>query len=572
MRKILSGKSESFILKRQISITLVNATGSIAKLEVGEQTVTATHTGTQTYGPFNSQGRAVITAVSGDVNYAAKIIANEAKQVVYSNGVLITDEGVPVAGGAGGVATLTEIVNSYEANRVNNARINATIRSVPLVSDVVYADTAAANTAFAAASNANKAAKVGTSGSYTINISDGTSYVATPNVVGYLNTGVSTTGYTNQLTTYPTNVYPDNNGFAPRRPIAMVGGIAVNASGNGYTGTCGWKYSTANVLANSTSRITFSTNEPKPIFGVQNAAYGHRITINDGTGFKTIVDPFAAPSNNGGSLISAVSANVGGNGYIQFDLSQIGGRKQRTFQLICGQQGALIGLHISALSTMTEVNIGASALLLTDSLGLSVKNGTVRDAYPNVLADYIGLHALFALSEGGTGFVADSSGTARTHIDKLKYAALLPQLKEIQFGAMQMSVNDGGQAPLVTRVLEAIAYARATWPRKYWFILGATAPSVTATQATLVADEVAVASAIAGLNDPLVVFIPLMSSANGQPIKGTGNTTTPVGDGNSDLLFDTGDQVHFNTFGHSYWARDVVAPALVGAMRKVITQ
>jgi len=537
MRKILSGKSESFILKRQISITLVNATGSIAKLEVGEQTVTATHTGTQTYGPFNSQGRAVITAVSGDVNYAAKIIANEAKQVVYSNGVLITDEGVPVAGGAGGVATLTEIVNSYEANRVNNARINATIRSVPLVSDVVYADTAAANTAFAAASNANKAAKVGTSGSYTINISDGTSYVATPNVVGYLNTGVSTTGYTNQLTTYPTNVYPDNNGFAPRRPIAMVGGIAVNASGNGYTGTCGWKYSTANVLANSTSRI-------------QNAAYGHRITINDGTGFKTIVDPFAAPSNNGGSLISAVSANVGGNGYIQFDLSQIGGRKQRTFQLICGQQGALIGLHISALSTMTEVNIGASALLLTDSLGLSVKNGTVRDAYPNVLADYIGLHALFALSEGGTGFVADSSGTARTHIDKLKYAALLPQLKEIQFGAMQMSVNDGGQAPLVTRVLEAIAYARATWPRKYWFILGATAPSVTATQATLVADEVAVASAIAGLNDP----------------------TTPVGDGNSDLLFDTGDQVHFNTFGHSYWARDVVAPALVGAMRKVITQ
>jgi hypothetical protein len=68
------------------------------------------------------------------------------------------------------------------------------------------------------------------------------------------------------------------------------------------------------------------------------------------------------------------------------------------------------------------------------------------------------------------------------------------------------------------------------------------------------AAETAIQAAVTEFNDPYTAFIPCTNDTAGPWLFGTGNTVSPIGDGNADLYIGS-DGSHPNDAGHSYLGR-----------------
>lgn len=96
MIKVNAGQTVKVQIKRMGTITLVNSPSSVASLTVDGGVVAASHTGTQTYGPFLAGGKAVITAVTGSVEYSRNTKRNSVKPAMVKDDTFVDGQGLPI--------------------------------------------------------------------------------------------------------------------------------------------------------------------------------------------------------------------------------------------------------------------------------------------------------------------------------------------------------------------------------------------------------------------------------------------------------------------------------------------
>jgi hypothetical protein len=433
----------------------------------------------------------------------------------------------------GTASVCADIISRYEVAKGNNARVNAFIPSA----------------AGAPAANA----------------------------VGYTNSGVNRSGYNFiSLSAGVTNSFPSNGGALLKNPVRFYGGFPFAGSSNICKAASYYLLSATDPnnsgtrAVTQTGRLVFVTDEPKPIIKSGGDATKFVLNINDGSGWKRVVDPALAAANPVNS--SFQSNATGGLWDTQLDATNIGGRKRRIWEIVFHDDFGIVEVGIGPTSTWYDPPTSPKMLLLADSLGGTVSRGNGIDAYPAVLQDILDVHDLWMLSEGGTGFINTNSGTSRTHLQKLQLAATMPQLADIQIGYLPPSVNDASYsaAQITAAATDAIRYAVSTWPGVLWIVPGPTASNDTTNQATMIVVENAVIAAVNAVNSPYVKFLPMMTDPNGQAIKGTGNSDAPAGNGNADYIFNNSDGVHFSSNGHLVWGKDRVAPGIINLLRKWI--
>lgn len=478
----------------------------------------------------------------------------------------------PATGQAvGGVADagLMQIVNSYEQFKELNPRTRANIRSYDLVSDTIYADATALETAFPAAANANKGGKVGVAGNYKIFASNGAAWADAGTCVGYLRTGVNLTGYAAAVNFLPAewtaNVAPANNGVQLTKPMALYG--AIPYGNNGLQGQSGWTAAGAR-MQTSTGRAIVSTDEAEPIIrcGGFSTIYYLYVDLHDGNGPQRVVDTTIAAGTY--SNLAFLGAAGGGINPIKLDLSQLGsGRRKRSLILPVAWDITLTDIRIKPVSSYFKPPASPRVLFFTDSLGSTVYNGDARDGYVPLAQDFMGVHDTVLLGEGGTGFVNLGPGNAfRTHEMKLRNAALIPQYANPDLIVIQASANDNNLAGIKDAVTSCLNFALATWPTTLIVVTGPTARNSTLEQGYSVVTENAVKAGIDAVGSSRVLWVPMMTD-NPQAIRGNGAINAPAGDGNADLMFNTGDAIHWPAAGHLIWCRDYALPKIMAAVR-----
>lgn len=469
---------------------------------------------------------------------------------------------------------LSSIIESYERSRDRNPRVSAVIASAEMVSDTVYANAAALETAFPAASNSGKCGKVGSAGNYTLNLSNGSSYTQTPNLMGYLRTGVSTTGYTttNFAPASLTNTQPAQDGVQLTKPFRAYG--CMLETNNGIQGLSGYSLSGA-MMQSSTGRVIVPTDEPEPILRCIGSSLGYVMNVDfgDEMGFRSIVDP-AITSNTGSPYYltrqAFLGAAAGGINAVKLDFSQFGGRKKRLIQFVLYQDTTLTDFRIKEPSSYFAAPASPRIWLLTDSLGGTAFLGNMADAYPSVLQDVTGVPDIINLFETGTGFLNKGAGNAwRTHKEKLQYMLQCPQYANPDLIILPMSINDVGLPGLTGAMVDCINFALATSPGVPILVPGTTCRNALADQTASIASEQIGAAAVASLGSALVRFVPMMTDTP-QAIRGDGNIDAPAGNGNADLMYRNGDQVHWGSQGHLIFARDILGPKIATVLRDFV--
>lgn len=437
---------------------------------------------------------------------------------------------VPASGEKSIAASIAELIATYEANRYNNNRVSSVIPSAL----ITFGGTPAANT------------------------------------VGYANSGVSTSGY-NMKAWCPSGATgaPNSAGKKARPPFRLNGAMPYDEFGK-VTGA----YSLAGSRTQQgTARLVFVTDEPKPIINCIGYSSIYALNINDGTGWRSILDSSIAPGPNKVLRPGFLSPSPGGFGNVQLDLTTVGGRKPRIFELLMYGDAAVQQIGIRAASTWFDPPPTKQIAAFTDSLGASVSDGNMMDAYPNLVMDIAGWRDLWLFADGGSGFISTNGGTVRTHLQKIQNAQLITQLDNVGLVYLQASVNDSSYptAQITAAAVDAINSALAAWPNAVVVVGGPTAGNTLSNQTTMIAVDNAVAAAVAQVASSRALYFPTMADPNGQAISGTGNAQSPTGNGNADVYFNNTDGTHFNGVGHGLWGQGRALPGIVGQMRAYLT-
>lgn len=473
----------------------------------------------------------------------------------------------PALGNASLIAAVSSICESYARSKDLNPRTQS-ILSRELVSGTVYANTGALEAAFAAAANNNKAGKVGTAGSYVIQTSDGASWTtpATP-VVGYLRTGVSTAGYATPQEFLPdgvVNAAPDNGGTRRTAPSALFGGFAF--SNNGVQGQAFWNKA-GQRASSPTARIRVATDEPAPVIRCTgfSAPGVVSINLNDGKGWRAIYDPAITPT--GGIFNPGYAGSTsGGMQDIQLDLSQLGGRKARSLEFVLYGDMTYQRMWIGPVSSWYAVEPSPKMLFATDSLGSTVPQGNMKDAYPAVLQDFLGVPDICLLSEGSTGFLADAGGLGRTHLDKFRNGVSIRQYSDPSVVVIHSSGNDNSQQGIANAAETCIRYVLEQYARSLVLVIGPPAGIAANDQTNSTNTEIQVKVGFDRVVSDRLLWIPMMTDPIPY-IRGNGTIDSPNGTGNADLLFRNGDTIHWSAPGHLIMGRDFFAPKIVAALR-----
>jgi len=468
------------------------------------------------------------------------------------------------------VTAVSAIVESYEHSKHRNPRVNPVIRSCELVSDTIYADSAALQAAFGAAGNANKGGKVVAGSGYVILVSNGTAW-ATPSegVMGYQRTGVSTTGYAAAVNFLPagfTNLPPATGGVQLTKPFRLYG--AMPWANNGIQGLGFFSAAGARVQT-ATGRVLISTDEPEPI--LRGGGFGTvgflMVDLHDGNGPRLVVDPAIVPAEQY-SNVAFLGGAAGGIQPVKFDVSQLGsfGRRKRDLIFPVPWDVTLTDFRIKPVSSYFQPPESPRIVFVTDSMGATVRQGDQKDGYVPVLQDFLGVYDTILVGEGGTGFV-NTNGANRNHLAKLQNLALIPQYANPAEIVIQGSANDNN-LPGIADAAEACArYALDKWPNSLITVTGPTARNTTTEQANSIATENAIKAGLDRVISDRLVWVPMMTD-NPQFIRGSGTIDGPAGDGNADLMFRSGpDNIHWGTPGHLIAGRDYFGPRKIAALR-----
>lgn len=247
-----------------------------------------------------------------------------------------------------------------------------------------------------------------------------------------------------------------------------------------------------------------------------------------------------------------------GAAYIFVDFSTYSARLRRVeFEIECiASPIQVFSLRVKPLATVTAPGAMAapSVALVGDSYGSGSSSTDFTLGYPRILARRLGWGNFYGhfTSVGGSGLVAAPSSTIGNYASRLE-SDVIPLNPALVI--VQGSINDSANyATAGAALISYVNMLRAALPDVIVIPTGIVKPK------TLSANEISLNTALSEAAATLgIPFVNLLGTVN--VFKGTGNSTTPTGDGNADR-FMFNDNSHPNTAGH-----EAIAAALEPLIR-----
>jgi lysophospholipase L1-like esterase len=260
---------------------------------------------------------------------------------------------------------------------------------------------------------------------------------------------------------------------------------------------------------------------------------------------------------NGQYVSLTPTAPVAGGGYITLDFTAAGGRAVRTITMEGNAALHFQAVTVGPTETVTRpAGLPQRMFVVGDSWVAAGGASIVYNAFPQVMADLLGIRDIWNGGVGGTGYLATASGTQRNYRQRLSdMITAAPGIVVIEDASNDLAFTPAAVQTEVMTYLSAIIQQPVLTgvPIVVTGINGGNIPT-----ATTAPFETAIANAVAAINNPLVYFIPNISSPAGPYMTGTGNATAPNGTGNCDLYISS-DNTHPNDAGHAYIARCLAA-------------
>lgn len=420
-----------------------------------------------------------------------------------------------------GDGRIQEIVARHTAARNNNARVNATI---PVAADGV---------------------------------------APTSGYLGFTTTAAATlanhTDY--NLRGLTTNAVPENTWTAANNPFRLLGSMPHRLGASQFHAITHW-FRDGTSISRGGARLQFVCDTPNPVITMNGATAPPNtlsLIVDDGTGPRRVQD---------------IAVSGSGARDVTLDFSQLGGRKRRTITVLFGSSdvGAIITVKLPNNTSLYSLDKRPPQIvMLTDSLGSTVKNGASIDAFTWVVSDYLGCE-VYAFTEGSTGYTTrgDGPSTKTTITERIAVLQSMPTYIRPTLGVFAAGVNDPytDLPALTAAVVDAITKWLAAFPSAPLIVLGPWTGSGSTNIAQSVLREGAIQSAVAQFDQSKVRFIPTMGAVPPY-VTGSGNTSAPNNGGNADLIFDSGDAVHWNTYGHTQAIGPRVAEDIVTAVRSM---
>jgi len=315
--------------------------------------------------------------------------------------------------------------------------------------------------------------------------------------------------------------------------------------------------STANAT-NNVVRFSFNTDDPKPVIEIQGGTSPLRVIVDDQY------------------LDMAGFVPGSGNIYLQIDFTKGATLTPdlvlRRIVIETIQAVGRVVRSTKAYTVLADAAPGPRLVFQADSWSTTGGGQTLGlNTWTRIAADWLGLPVSSSNGLGGTGIATPlASGVPNT---TTTYPSRIPDLA--QMGGIDVLVvgnvtNDwsalvGGtvtQSNYQTYVTNYLNSLRSALPgTPIVFVSGGTTDETTTTTTTA---EDNIATIIASMNtagDNRVRQVRVTKPANGGRswFYGTGNSTSPAGDGNRDLYIGTVQAAHPNDAGHAYYGRRAAA-------------
>lgn len=322
--------------------------------------------------------------------------------------------------------------------------------------------------------------------------------------------------------------------------------------------------STANAT-NNVPRFYFNTEDPKPIIEIQAGTAPLRVIVDD-----QYLD-----------LAGFVPGS--GNIYLQIDLTKgatlTPATQVRRFGIETTQAVGRVVPSSPIYTVFADAAPGPRLVVQGDSWSTTGGGQTLGlNTWPRAMADWLGCPLMGANALGGTGIATPlASGVPNT---TTTYPSRIPDLS--QMGGVDALIvgnvtNDwsalvGGtvtQTDYQTYVQNYLNGLRTPFPNTpIVFVSGGTTDETTTATGTA---EDNIAAMIATMNtngDNRIRHVRVTKPANGGKswLYGTGNSTSPTGNGNRDLYIGTVQAAHPNDAGHAYYGQRAAAEVFSALM------
>lgn len=295
------------------------------------------------------------------------------------------------------------------------------------------------------------------------------------------------------------------------------------------------------------------------ILGAANTgAFNARVMVDcfDGKGWRYIqASPFIIPAGLGDPQFGIV-----------IDWSSVGGRKPRSYRVETAANTGVNSIRTLASDDplwLPPANDDLKAYYLSDSWGEGTAGSVLGSGHQIAcmtmgyqLMKRLGItNCLFDVA-GGTGYIATNGGSSNNYQTRAaNVATFMPDIVFVD----EAIINDGGgntAAAIQAAAATTFATMRAASPFMPIVVFGG-GVTTTNSRTTLLAGDNAVAAAVAAMQaagDLNIWFISRINDPVGPWSGGTGRSSAPTGDGNSDF-HTSSDGSHRTDVGHGYEGR-----------------
>jgi hypothetical protein len=252
------------------------------------------------------------------------------------------------------------------------------------------------------------------------------------------------------------------------------------------------------------------------------------------------------------TLTPRIPAGNNALNYIKLDFTSAGGKRKRTITIEGHGGNAFDGFYTTTIDGVYRSGDEAlRGILLGDSMS---GNGGITsnfDGLGNYAFDALGVFDGRSSGVGSTGYIANSTGTQPTFVQRIgDLTGPAPDIGIIAGGFNDTSYPSQDRQSAVLSTLQAARAAEAT---KY-IPLFVTEPFAESSPFSTSTD---IATAVAAMADDRIRLIRCNSDPAGAWFTGTGTVESPNGTGNADLYRNNSDLIHRNAAGNAHWGRQL---------------
>jgi len=279
------------------------------------------------------------------------------------------------------------------------------------------------------------------------------------------------------------------------------------------------------------------------VYGALNDNYAIRVEIDDvALCDSCIISSLGSPAKPAGVLLNLK----------KIDMSR--GRKVRIWAL--GLEIISKTIYYEATASIWAYQNANRFSIACDGTSIEADQFGAQWSWPELLSTYMGADLVYNFAQGSTGYISDNGGGKTNMQGRLPY--LLQTNADVYvFGGPHNDVNYSQAVQLAAYTTYLKGFLEGA-PSAIGFVLGCiqlqNEYTGTGGMTLLLAAENYIKSVVASINDPRLIFVPVLTDPNGPWVTGTGSGDSPANNGNSDKFF-THNADHPNHVANTFFAQ-----------------